>query len=215
MRKTTCIVLLTILVGCSQMQGTGSIQPEQKDIQENTVKKQKEEKPEVKIKDVAAKDIYAGVFDKPQTQIVPKTLIIDRIDVDATVEKVGKKENGEMDVPEDYKNIGWYESGTQPGEQGSAVMDGHVNDPDGEGVFWDLEKLESGDEVKVSDENGDTLVFEVVGKEAFKLGEAPVKKIFGYTSRRTLNLITCTGDFNYDKGTHEQRLVVYTELKKE
>lgn len=178
------------------------------------MKKQIEKKPEVKVKDVEAKDIYDGVFDKPQEPIIPETLTIDSIGVDSTVEKVGKKKSGEMDVPKDYKNIGWYESGVKPGEQGNAVMDGHVSDPDGKGVFWDLDKLESGDEVKVSDENGETLVFEVVDKQAFQLGEAPVNEIFGYTSRRALNLITCTGDFNYDKGTHEQRLVIYTELKK-
>lgn len=215
MRKITCIVLLTMLVGCGSMQNTDSIQPSPSNKQESMVKKQKEGKPDVNVKSVEAKAIYDGVFDEPKDPIIPETLTIDRIGVEATTEKVGKKKNGEMDVPKDYKNIGWFEPGTKPGEQGNAVMDGHVSDPEGEGVFWDLEKLEAGDEVKVADENGETLVFEVVDKQAFQLGEAPVNKIFGYTSRRALNLITCTGDFNYDKGTHEQRLVIFTELKEE
>ena len=38
--------------------------------------------------------------------------------------------------------------------------------------------------------------------------------VFGYSYRSNLNLITCTGDFNREKGTHEERLVVYTELAK-
>jgi LPXTG-site transpeptidase (sortase) family protein len=215
MWKTGCIVFLMVLVGCGQLQSTSPIQSAQHDKQENAVKQQKEDKPVVETKVVKPKDIYAGVFDKPQDPIIPKKLTIDRIGVDAAIEKVGKEKNGEMGVPKDYKNTGWYESGTQPGDQGNAVIDGHVNDPEGKGVFWDLGKLETGDEVKVSDANGETLTFEVIGKKSFPLGEAPVKEIFGYTSRRTLNLITCTGDFDYDRGTHEERLVVYTELKKD
>lgn len=219
MRKMISILFLTILVGCGQMQSTDSTQPEPKDSQENTAEKQTVEQPDMKTKEVSTKkeseekSFYSNAFDEPVKGIVPETVTIESIGVDAPVEGVGLQENGEMGVPKDYRNAGWYESGAKPGEQGSAVIAGHVNTPEGKGIFWDLHKLEVGDEVKISDKNGETRVFEVVDKKAFDLGEAPIDQIFGYTPRRMLNLITCTGKYNYDKGTHEQRLVVYTELK--
>lgn len=222
MRKIISILFLTVLVGCGHAQGADSPQPEPKeDMQEqaNTTEKQTTEQPDMKKKDVSMKkdseekSFYADAFAEPVKGIVPETIKIDGIGVKADVELVGRTDSGKMDVPKDYRNAGWYQQGAKPGEKGSAVIAGHVNSPKGKGPFWDLHKLKVGDEVKVSDDNGETRVFEVVDKKSYDLGEAPLDQIFGYTPRKMLNLITCTGKYNYDKGTHEQRLVVYTELK--
>lgn len=222
MRKLISILFLTVLVGCGHAHGADSPQPEpKKDTgqQVNTMEKHSTEHTDEKKKDVSTKkeikekSFYADAFAEPVKGIVPEKITIDSIGVDATVEGVGVQESGQMDVPDDYRNAGWYQSGAKPGEQGSSVIAGHINTPEGKGIFWDLDKLKADDEVKVTDKNGETRVFEVVGKKAFDLGEAPLEQIFGYTPRKMLNLITCTGDYNYDKGTHEQRLVVYTELK--
>jgi sortase A len=94
-------------------------------------------------------------------------------------------------------------------------MAGHVDSKTGPSVFFHLDKLEKGDEVIVKDENGEELTFEVVAKEAYPRKQAPISKIFGHTYRRTLNLITCSGTFSSTAGTHEDRLVVYTQLKEE
>ncbi|ASN07121.1 class F sortase [Virgibacillus necropolis] len=218
MRKIISILFLTVLVGCGQMQSTDSNQPEPKETQETATEKQTVEQPEMETKDVSTikepkeETFYSNAFDEPVKGLVPATIKIESIGVEAPVERVGLQKDGKMDVPKDYRNAGWYKSGAKPGEQGSAVLAGHVNDPKGKGIFWDLNKLEVGDEVKISDESGETLVFKVVDKKAYDLGEAPVEQIFGYTPRRMLNLITCTGDYIQDIGTHNQRLVVYTEL---
>lgn len=212
--KITIVVLLTILVGCGPVQINDSNQPESLDKHE----KQTEKQPVEHVKDASTEkrkedSLYADAFDEPVKGIQPEKITIDSIDAGAKVENVGLQEDGQMDVPADYHHAGWYDSGTMPGEQGNAVIAGHVNTSKGKGIFWDLAKLEVGDEVKVSDENGKELVFEVVDVKSFDLDSAPIEEIFGYTSRRNLNLITCTGEFDYDRGTHEQRLVVNTELK--
>lgn len=218
MRTIVSILLLIVLVGCGQMQSTDSSQPESK---EKNTETQKVEQPDVETKNVSTdkeadkETFYSDAFDQPEKGIIPNTITIESIDVEAPVEHVGLLESGKMAVPEDYRDAGWYQQGTKPGEQGSSVISGHVNDPEGKGIFWDLNKLEAGDEVKVSDENGETRTFVVVDKKAFDLGKAPIKQIFGYTPRKMLNLITCTGDYIEELGTHNQRLVVYTELKAE
>ncbi|WP_404451172.1 class F sortase [Virgibacillus necropolis] len=227
MRKIISILFLLVLVGCGHAESTDSSQPELKDTnktQEKTIEQESVEDSDqssTEIEDVSAnkesndKTFYDNAFDDPVKGIVPATIRIDSIDVEAPVEHVGIQEDGKMGVPEDYRNAVWYKKGPRPGEKGSSVIAGHVNDPKGKGIFWDLNKLETGDEVKISNKNGEALVFEVVDKKAYDLGKAPVEKIFGYTPRRMLNLITCTGDYIEELGTHGQRLVVYTELKVE
>lgn len=142
----------------------------------------------------------------------PVTIEIPSLDVKTEIEDVGRLKNGQMGVPENVDNTGWFEPGTKPGNRGSAVIAGHVDDKTGPSVFFNLEDMENGEEIIITGENDKRLIFKVVGKEVFPRNDAPISEIFGYTSRRMLNLITCTGDFDNSAGTHNDRLVVYTEL---
>ncbi|RWZ51393.1 class F sortase [Halobacillus fulvus] len=119
----------------------------------------------------------------------------------------------QMGVPEEPLNAAWFEPGAQPGAKGSSVIAGHVGRSPGAAVFYYLQELEVGDEVIVTGQEGQELTFVVTGREVFPQDDAPVDDIFGYTARKTLNLITCTGDFIRSQGGHQDRLVVYTELK--
>lgn len=145
--------------------------------------------------------------------ITPIRVTIPRIDVEAEIENVGLLPNGQMEEPDTMDGVAWYELGKKPGDQGSAVLAGHVDSKTGPAIFYDLNKLEKGDEIIVTGEEGEPLTFIVQDKVAYPREEAPVQKIFGYSFRRQLNLITCTGEFNRDAGTHDERLVVYTVLK--
>ncbi|WP_181186134.1 class F sortase [Alkalicoccus urumqiensis] len=147
--------------------------------------------------------------------IIPVTLSIPAIDVEGPVLPVGLEEDGAMEVPETGDDIGWFERGVKPGAQGNAVLAGHVDDLTGPAIFFDLEKLEAGDEITVTSADGESLTFVVTHKEAYPYQDAPIDEVFGATSSRRLNLITCTGEFDRDAGTHRERLVVFTELKQE
>ena len=92
------------------------------------------------------------------------------------------------------------------------MIAGHVDSKTGPAVFYKLKDLKKGDKIVVSDDDGKQLTFEVVRTEDYPRKNAPVDKVFGFTYRKKLNLITCTGNFNRDAGTHEKRLFVYTEL---
>jgi sortase (surface protein transpeptidase) len=145
--------------------------------------------------------------------IVPASIEIPAMDVNTEIEKVGRLKNGQMGVPKGFDTVGWFGEGAKPGAPGNAVMAGHVDSKTGPAVFYKLEDLDKGDEVIVKDKDGKTLTFVVTGKEKYDRKTAPVDKIFDYSYGSKLNLITCTGNFNRDEGTHEERLVVYTEFQ--
>ncbi len=147
--------------------------------------------------------------------IIPAQLSIPAIHVDAKVEHVGQLPDGQMDVPKDERNVGWYQPGAKPGERGNAVLAGHVDNKTGPSVFFHLGDLEAGDLVTVTDEHGLAYDFEVNAVESYPRNNAPLEKVFGASSKSSLNLITCTGTFDQDAGTHEERMVVYTTLVSE
>ncbi|WP_174612975.1 class F sortase [Virgibacillus ihumii] len=211
------VLSLMLIAGCGQSQSTDSSQTDT--VDSNTVQKTNEQKvsgSEVSNNNNKLNTASSGIdITKQQYGITPETIKIPAINVESEVEKVGLLKNGQMAVPENFRITGWYKLGPKPGERGSAVIAGHVDDKTGPGVFFNLKDLQKGDEVKIKNKDGKRLVFEVVGKEIFPMDDAPVKQIFGYTSRRMLNLVTCTGPFDRSKGGHINRLVVYTELQTE
>ncbi|MBD7984852.1 class F sortase [Sporosarcina sp. Sa2YVA2] len=145
--------------------------------------------------------------------IQPTRIEIPALHVDAVIEEVGRLENGQMGVPQNPDHVGWFSPGVKPGSQGSAVMAGHVDSLTGPAVFYKLVTLEIGDEIIVHGDD-EALTFIVTKKEEYPRQNAPVDKIFGFTYTSTLNLITCTGVFDRKAKTHDNRLVIYTELKK-
>src|ERR1017187_7569391 len=103
---------------------------------------------------------------KPQTsmQANPVRLVIPSIGVNASVETVGILNNGDLATPtrSPWEDVGWFVSGPQPGEPGSAVIDGHLDRPGGyPAVFWNLRYMQVGATVMVITANGKTLSFRV------------------------------------------------------
>lgn len=140
----------------------------------------------------------------------PVQLQIPKIKVDTAIEQVGVLDNGQMGVPKDENQVGWFEPGVKPGSKGNAVIAGHVDSKTGPAVFYELDQLKTGDDVTIIDENGNTLTFRVTKTESYDTKHAPIEDIFGATSSRQLNLITCSGTFG--DGGYDERFVVYTEL---
>jgi sortase A len=142
----------------------------------------------------------------------PVRLQIDAIDVDAPFEYVGVDDQGNMGVPEEWDNVAWYEPGTVPGARGNSVIAGHYDSDTGPAVFFDLNHLEEGDEVRIVTEDGEELVFEIFEIESVHVDDADTSKIFGRTDQRNLNLITCEGVWDSSAGMYDHRLIVYTRL---
>ena len=142
-------------------------------------------------------------------------LVIPAIGVNATIEPVGVLRDGTMSPPtqDPWNDVGWYDGGPRPGEQGSAVINGHLDRPGGSpAVFWHLNELRRGDKVIVVDTEGKTLHFHVTRIRFYTPQAAPVQDIFGNTAGRFLNLLTCAGIWIPSEHQTSLRLVVYTSL---
>lgn len=148
----------------------------------------------------------------------PTRLVIPALDLNAPVEEVGMLPNGDLAVPtaSPWVDAGWYSQGPRPGEQGSVVIDGHLDQPGGlPAVFWRLRELRKGNEVQVIDSAGQMLRFRVTDVQYYTPQNAPLQAIFGNSSGKYLNLITCAGDWIPNQRQTTLRLVVYTTLMSE
>lgn len=147
------------------------------------------------------------------TPLTPTRVKIPSIGVDADIENVGKKEDGSMESPKSFKNIGWYTPGSKPGAVGNAVMAGHVNNAlTTSGVFEHLSDVKVGDYITVADSAGKTLIYIVHQTAQYNLDTAPVSDIFSQTGPSQLILITCDGAWDEAAKSYNKRLVVYAKL---
>jgi hypothetical protein len=147
--------------------------------------------------------------------ILPAYLIIPAIGLNARIEPVGVQPDGDLATPprDPWDDVGWDDLGPAPGQQGSAVIDGHLDRPGGyPAVFWNLRDLQVGDVVQVINTVGKALQFRVTLIAYYPPDEAPIQDIFGNQSGTYLNLITCAGDWIPSQHQTTLRLVVYTTL---
>jgi sortase (surface protein transpeptidase) len=150
----------------------------------------------------------------PQPVII-NSLSIPKIGISAQILPVGQNDDGRMGVPPGGNNVGWWKFGAKPGEPGSTVLAGHYKMDSGEpGIFFRLNELILGDEIKIRDNSGQELVFEIVRKEIYKENEFPLNEVFlGDRVSKMLNLITCTGTYIKELKDYSHRLVIYSRLK--
>lgn len=143
---------------------------------------------------------------------LPVRLKIPSINVDAPVEYVGLTSDGAMDVPKERANVAWFNLGSRPGENGSAVVAGHYGWKNGKtSAFDNLYKLRKGDKIYIEDENGTTITFVVRESRRYD-PKADASYVFGsYDGKSHLNLITCEGAWDKVFKTYSKRLVVFTD----
>lgn len=146
----------------------------------------------------------------------PVRLSIPALDINAPIREVGLNANGAMSAPSKYSEVAWYRKGTVPGNKGSAVLAGHLDNGLGlSGVFKNLKDIEEGDEIFVKDSRGDLRKFIVVDIRAFDYDDVDGNMIFAPEAGRSLlRLVTCGGKWLPEKKTYDRRLVATAELVK-
>ncbi len=147
---------------------------------------------------------------------LPVWLEIPAIGVDAGLEATEFTPEGAIGAPKDWDKAAWHAPGFRPGEAGNALIAGHLdNDKGGPAVFWDLNELAAGDEVRVTYANGDRFTFVVDDSQLFDRDAqdaATFDHILGPTDDPHLNLMTCDGAWDHGAATYSKRLVVFTRL---
>lgn len=139
---------------------------------------------------------------------VPKRIIIPAIGVNAPVTPEGTDAAGALEMPPlSAQNLtGWWDGGAAPGQNGPAVIAGHVDSVDQPLVFWKLRNLKPGDQVTIDPAHVTFTVTRVtqVSKSAF-----PTQSVYGATTDPELRLVTCGGAFDTDTGHYLSNVIVY------
>lgn len=163
----------------------------------------------------------------------PLALEIPSLTVTSPVLAVGITTANVMDAPEGpaqdpvWQEAFWYRGGGIPGQKSTATIAGHVDDSLGRpATFAHLDRLRPGDLVIVRDLRiGLDVKFIVTSAVSYSLEQAAsptvLAQIYGagpvagtgpqpsVDGLSHLTLITCAGNFDYQLGTHDHRLVVY------
>lgn len=143
----------------------------------------------------------------------PDRVRIPAIGVDTPLMGLGLTRQGSLDVPPpERKNLaGWYEAGTTPGERGTAIVAGHVDNKEGPAVFYELGALEKGRTIEVERRDGSVAVFTVHANEVYDAKDFPDEKVYGAASRPELRVITCGGKYSKQTG-YQGNVVVFAHL---
>ncbi|WP_410598789.1 class F sortase [Amycolatopsis sp. lyj-90] len=120
---------------------------------------------------------------------------------------------GELQAPERFSDVGWYEDGPVPGDPGPAVLAAHVDSRSGPAPFFRLRELRSGDEVRVSRSDGGDVVFRVDSVQRYPKNEFPTQAVYGPAPGSALRLITCGGSFDAAKRSYRDNVVVYASQR--
>jgi hypothetical protein len=143
----------------------------------------------------------------------PDRIRIPSIRVNAPLMGLGLTATGSLDVPPAAKKnlAGWYEAGTTPGERGTAIVAGHVDNADGPAVFYHLGALKKGSAIEVDRRDGAVAVFAVDAVEVYAARDFPDEKVYGAAARPELRVITCGGDYSRSTG-YQGNVVVFAHL---
>ncbi|HBU81168.1 MULTISPECIES: class F sortase [Paenibacillus] len=193
-------IVIFLIIACLILSPANNMK-EQTAFQTSAPKDQTSTDPEIKTR--IPKSI---VMSKPVRLCIPS------VHLSTSITPIHLSENGQLQVPKSSEIAGLYVDGVLPGENGNAIVAGHVDNYTGPAIFYPLKHLKPGTFVFLFDQNNHYLKYEVLEVESYYTQEAPLDKIFGDTAEKQLNLITCTGTYDRKKKEHNKRLVVYTRL---
>ncbi|MFF9012913.1 class F sortase [Streptomyces sp. NPDC014870] len=138
---------------------------------------------------------------------------IPAIRVSAPIMDVGLDPDGWISAPppEDPNLAGWYQNGIAPGQRGTSVLVGHVDNAAGPAVFYGLGSLEKGQHIEVERYDGRVAVFEIYGVEVYSKNDFPGVQVYSDTGTPELRVITCGGGYSRAHG-YDGNVVVYARM---
>jgi sortase (surface protein transpeptidase) len=142
----------------------------------------------------------------------PVNLRVPAIALDVSLSTLGLNLNGTVQVPTDIQQPGWYRLGPSPGQDGSAVILGHVDSYQGPATFFKLRTLLAGEPVYVTLADGVSAQFKVTSVVQYLKTGFPDQLVYGGHGSSSLQLVTCGGTFDAHTGHYLSNVVVYTSL---
>ncbi|RLT26271.1 MAG: class F sortase [Chloroflexi bacterium] len=148
---------------------------------------------------------------------------IPSLGIDAPIGKSVVGKNGTLADPEGPSDVVWYDFGARkdlggaPGAGGNAVLAGHVDragfveyagaNYSGPGVFFSLDQVTQGDVVDIT-VNDKTLRYGIVWAKQVPTDTDWNQLFSSKVLGDSITIVTCGGDFDYDKHEYVHRLVV-------
>jgi hypothetical protein len=144
---------------------------------------------------------------------VPVTLRIPAIGLSVSLgPSLGLNADGTVEVPATTVQPAWFRLGPTPGQVGSAVILGHVDNYLGPGVFFQLRSLAAGDQIDVGLADGAAAQFTVRLVAQYSKLQFPGQRVYGSQGSSELQLVTCGGVFDHQTGSYLSNIVVYSFL---
>lgn len=139
---------------------------------------------------------------------VPTAVRIPDVGLNVDLVPVHLSGDRKLPLPEDPARASWLASSVAPGERGTSIIAGHVDDPDGPAAFYNLSAVKPGMHIDVSRTDHTTARFTIDAVAVYPQDHFPDTAVYGPTPGPSLRLLTCTG---WDASTHEYRdnVVVY------
>lgn len=143
----------------------------------------------------------------------PVRVLYPELDADLPVEPRGVSDDGQMDVPEDAAQAGWYQYGKAPADEvGNTVITAHAGSAQTPiGPLYELTEANQGDEVTVVDESGEEHRYRVTETQQLGKDGLDFTPYFERTGEHQLVLITCGGQWLPEKNSYAENVIVVAE----
>ncbi|MCC5036155.1 class F sortase [Streptomyces sp. WAC 00631] len=150
---------------------------------------------------------------EPLPRSVPRRVRVPAVRVDAPLTPVATDGDGWIEAPpaRERNLAGWFAEAVTPGERGTSVLVGHVDNASGPAVFYSLGAVRPGMDVEVSRADGRTAVFGVYRVEVVAKDPFPAERVYDGTGHAELRVLTCGGGYD-EKTGYAGNVVVYARL---
>lgn len=140
----------------------------------------------------------------------PTRIRIPSVRLDAPVTPLGLDADGHLQAPpaEERNLAGWYRGGASPGQRGTAILAGHVDNKSGPAVFYHLGALHRGDRIEIARADGATAVYQLYAIEVHDRKDFPDERVYRQAADAQLRVITCGGAYSAEHG-YEGNVVAY------
>jgi sortase (surface protein transpeptidase) len=142
----------------------------------------------------------------------PIRISIPAIRVNAPIIPLGLNRDQTMQVPRRLGDAGWFRPGPEPGEQGAAVVVGHLNAGSARGVFANLRGVRRGDVIKIRRKDGTLVRFVARSMIRVPKNRFPTARVYARTKQPTLRVITCAGAWNPVSRRHPDNYIIFATI---
>jgi hypothetical protein len=158
----------------------------------------------------AAAGSFRSVRSLPDVAL-PVRLRIPVVGIDAPVQPLGRNPDRTIQVPTDFGAAGWFAEGARPGQEGPAVILGHVDSTTGPAAFYRLGDLTPGTEVAVDRADGSTVRFRITDVQRTPKTAFPTDLVYGASLAPSLRLVTCGGSFDQTRRSYRDNVIAFAE----